>query len=275
MSNNKSDTVSILSDVAHDIQDIKNVAPPRRFILFWVLIQVFTILYSVCAIVVATEAVASIGFEFIWILTQAVILGILGVYILMYQRNELYLGVLSGSALAMSLQMLTMGLIASSHIVSKGEKAITAAEAGTTTFSLLCMVCYFNFGILTSWKRDWILNEAQSIPDPAVALETTLSPGKMNFILSGISKLLNEAGMTAEEISDIIDKVSTSDPPRWTHMDIESMMQGPEELARALNIVTNGSFNLEDEAGQDIMDILEDSSLFQEYLRKYEQSDTV
>ena len=58
-------------------------------------------------------------------------------------------------------------------------------------------------------------------------------------------------------------------------MDIESMMQGPEELARALNIVTKGSFNLEDEAGQDIMDILEDSSLFQEYQRKYEQSDTV
>ena len=90
MSNNQSDTVSILSDVAHDIQNIQNVAPPRRFILFWVLIQVFTILYSVCAIVVATEALASIGFEFIWILVQAVMLGILGVYILMYQRNEIY-----------------------------------------------------------------------------------------------------------------------------------------------------------------------------------------
>ena len=188
MSNNKSDTVSILSDVAHDIQNIQNVAPPRRFILFWVLIQVFTILYSICAIVVATEAVASIGFEFIWILVQAVMLGILGVYILMYQRNELFLGVLSGSALAMSLQMLTMGLIASSHIVSKGEKTITAAEAGTTAFSLLCMVCYFNFGILTSWKRDWILNSNQKTQSVILKLRSLLQTTKscrreMNMIL--------------------------------------------------------------------------------------------
>ena len=267
------DTVSILSE---DISNIQNVPPPKRFILFWILIQVFAILYAICAIVMATEALASIGFEAIWLLLQSIILGGIGVYILMYKRNELYLGLLSGSSLAMSLQMLTMGIIASSHIVSKGETSITAAEGGTTAFSLLCMIGYFNFGIIINWKREWILNDtAVSIPDPAVALERVLSNDKMDFILSGISRLLNEAGLTDEEVSKIVNKVSKNDPPRWTHMDIESMMQGPEELARALNLVTNGEFNVNDEAGQDIMNILEDSNIFSEYQRKFEDSENV
>ncbi len=271
-SSNDLDTVSILSE---DITNLGNIPPPKRFIFFWILIQIFAILYSVCAIVMATDAVASIAFEAIWLLLQAVLLGAIGVYILLYKRNELYLGLLSGGSLAMSLQMLTMGLIASSHIVSKGETSITAAEAGTTAFSLLCTIGYFNFGIITNWKREWILNNTVSIPDPAVALERVLSNDKMNFILSGISKLLHEAGSTDEEISKIVNKVSKTDPPRWTYMDIESMMQGPEELARALNIVTNGEFNLNDEAGQDIMNILEDSNVFNDYQRKFEDSENV
>jgi|EP00945_MAST-04E_sp_MAST-4E-sp1_P007757 hypothetical protein len=254
----------------------ESLPPPKRILCMWFGIHASVFLFCICGFVMATETDArpTIAYESVTIIVNSIGLFLYGWWVLNKRRFEMDLGILTGSSTMMSLIMLTVALLSSSHIVVKGQSRVTAAEAAVTAFAAISMVGYFTFGVILAFKRHWVTRPYA--PESAdVALDHTLSEEKLDFILHGVEQLLTEVGMTEKEVDDVKEKVGTIEVPRWTHADVESMMQGPEEFARLLNIVTGGKFNVHSNEGQEMIEIFEESTMFREYEEKFHNSNWI
>jgi hypothetical protein len=248
----------------------ESLPPPKKVMCVWGGIHVVVVLFGISSIAMANEdgARPTVAYEAVWIVVQTLALGAYGLFVLARRRYDTELGILAGSCMMMALLMLTMSLLSSAHIVSQGQTVVTAAELWVSIFAIVAMVGYVGFASLIFCKRGWI-TKPMAPPTKHEEVEDGMTPEKVAFILKGVDKMLTEAGMTQPEINHINKLLETPNPPKWNpDIDLETMMQGPEEFARLLKIVTGICIDHQD-GHADMMDIIEESTVFSDYGHKY------